>query len=47
LIEASIAIKVVKANKAIVAPKASITILAIAFKPLNTAIASALFYRLV
>ena len=43
--------KVIKANKplsiAIVAPNASIAIIDISFKPTNTAIASALFYRLV
>ena len=46
-----VAIKVIKANKplskAIVAPKASKAIIANTFKPANTAIASALFYRLV
>ena len=51
LIKAIITRKVIKTNKprsiAILAPKASIAIIAISFKPANTAIASALFYRLV
>ena len=51
LIKAIIARKVIKANKprsiAIVAPKASKAIKAISFNPANTAIASALFYRLI